>query len=129
MQMEESFEICKQLKEREGVVFFHPMHNLQGTIPDLPEEEWFVVAHLANGEPRTLTNQRDYDELVRYLEMPPLDWEEVSRIVEAIQNDPVVGKVIVQSDPFFGWEIAVQTQTGGGVKVRSLEGWERWKDR
>lgn len=129
MQMEESFEICKQLKEREGVVFFHPMHNLQETLPDLPAEEWFVVAHLSNGEPRTISTQQDFEELIRYLEMPRLEWDEVSRIVEAIEKDPVVGKIIIQSDPFFGWEIAVQTQTGGGVKVRSLDGWERWKSR
>ena len=129
MQMEESFEVCRQLKEREGVVFFQPMHNFQQTIEDLPPEEWFVVAHLANGEPRTITTRQDYDDLIKYLEMPRLTWDEVSRIVEAIENDPVVGKIIIQSDEFFGWEIAVQTRTGGGVKVRSLEGWERWKSR
>lgn len=129
MQMEESFELCTRLKNREGVQFFHPMINIQGTIPDLPPEEWFVVVHLANGEPRTLLNTEDYDDLIHYLEMPPLDWEEVNRIVEEIKDDPIAEKIIVQSDPFFGWEIAVQTQTGGGVKVRSLDGWERWKNR
>jgi hypothetical protein len=129
MQMEESFEICKDLKEREGVVLYQPMHNLQQTVADLPPEEWFVVTHLANGEPRTLTNRQDYDELISYLEMPPLEWDDVERIVTAIQDDPIVGKIIIQSDTFFGWEIAVQTQTGGGVKVRSLDGWERWKNR
>jgi hypothetical protein len=129
MQMEESFEICKQLKEREGILFFHPMINIQQTLPELPNEEWFVVAHLANGEPRTLVTQDDFNDLIRYLEMPKLEWEDVNRIVEAIRDDSIVEKVIVQSDSFFGWEIAVQTQTGGGVKVRSVEGWERWKNR
>ena len=129
MEMEASFEVCKQLKGREGVVFFHPMHNLQEAVPDLPADDWFVVAHLANGEPRTISTQQDFEDLIRYLEMPKLGWEDVNRIVEAIENDPIVGKMVIQSDPFFGWEIAVQTQTGGGVKVRSLEGWERWKSR
>ncbi len=129
MDMEQSFETCKALKGREGILFFHPMVNIQNTIPDLPENEWFVVAQLANGEPRTLTSTEDYDELIRYLEMPKLEWDDVERIVRAVQADPIVGKMVIQSDEFFGWEIAIQTQTGGGVKVRSLEGWERWKNR
>ena len=127
--MEESFEICKRLKGREGVVLFHPMINIQKAIPELPPEEWFVVVQLANGEPRMVTTQQDYDDLVRYLEMPALDWDDVDGIVRALKDDPVVEKVIVQSDSFFGWEIAVQTKTGGGVKVRSVEGWDRWKNR
>jgi hypothetical protein len=129
MEMEESFEICKRLKTQEGVLLFHPMINMQNTIEELPPEEWFVIVHLANGEPRTLTNQKDYDDLVRYLEMPRLEWDDVDRIVRAIQEDPIAEKFVIQNDAFFGWEIAVQTQTGGGVKVRSVEGWERWKNR
>lgn len=129
MQMEESFEICKELKGREGVQFFHPMINIQQTVPELPQEDWFVVAHLANGEPRTLASREDFDDLIRYLEMPRLEWPDVDEIVRGIKDDPIVGKIIITSDAFFGWEVAVQTQTGGGVKVRSLAGWEKWKNR
>jgi hypothetical protein len=129
MEMEASFDICTRLKGREGILLFHPMVNVQNTLEDLPADEWFVVVHLANGEPRTLVNEKDYDDLIRYLDMPRLEWEDVDRILSVIQSDPIVEKVIIQSDAFFGWEIAVQTQTGGGVKVRSLEGWERWKNR